>query len=216
MMKHLVFLLLILSIMPLAALPKMIYSATSAILPGTGELALGKTTQGAIMLGADILVWSSFFALEKEKDNLTDTYKQYAKVYAGAPENMPASYYQNLQNYISSDDFNRYQELFARNYYLIYSYNPEGYEEYILANTYSDEEGWSWQNQTYQNHYKKLRRRTQKAKIYQNLSVGALLLNRVVSVIDVSLTNQKAKEPLSIYFTPTSNNGLMFNVQLEY
>ena len=63
--------------MPLAALPKIIYSATSAILPGTGELALGKTTQGAIMLGADILVWSSFFALEKEKDNLTDTYKQY-------------------------------------------------------------------------------------------------------------------------------------------
>ena len=66
-MKHLVFLLLILSIIPLAALPKMSYSAASAILPGTGELALGKTTQGAIMLSADILVWSSFFALEKEK-----------------------------------------------------------------------------------------------------------------------------------------------------
>lgn len=215
-MKHLVFLLLILSIMPLAALPKIIYSATSAILPGTGELALGKTTQGAIMLGADILVWSSFFALEKEKDNLTDTYKQYAVVYAGAKSGMPESYYQNLQNYISSDDFNRYEELFARNYYLIYAYNPEGYEEYILANTYSDEESWSWQNQTYQDHYKKLRRRTQKAKIYQNLSIGALVLNRVVSVIDVSLINKKTNRPLSIYFTPTSNNGLMFNVQLEY
>ena len=215
-MKRFIFFLLILSIVPLAALPKLSYSAASAILPGTGELALGKTTRGAIMLSTDILVWGSFFALEKEKDNLTDTYKQYAVVYAGAKSGMPESYYQNLQNYISSDDFNRYEELFARNYYLIYSYNPEGYEEYILANTYSDEESWSWQNQTYQDHYKKLRRRTQKAKIYQNLSVGALVLNRVVSVIDVSLINKKTNRPLSIYFTPTSNNGLMFNVQLEY
>ncbi|MDD3632961.1 MAG: hypothetical protein PHY63_06505 [Candidatus Cloacimonetes bacterium] len=215
-MKRLIFFLLILSIVPLAALPKLSYSAASAILPGTGELALGKTTRGAIMLSTDILVWTSFFALEKEKDNLTDTYKQYAVVYAGAKSGMPESYYQNLQNYISSDDFNRYEELFARNYYLIYSYNPEGYEEYILANTYSDEESWSWQNQTYQDHYKKLRRRTQKAKIYQNLSIGALVLNRVVSVIDVSLINKKTNRPLSIYFTPTSNNGLMFNVQLEY
>ena len=215
-MKRFIFFLLILSIVPLAALPKLSYSAASAILPGTGELALGKTTRGAIMLSTDILVWSSFFALEKEKDNLTDTYKQYAVVYAGAKSGMPESYYQNLQNYISSDDFNRYEELFARNYYLIYSYNPEGYEEYILANTYSDEESWSWQNQTYQDHYKKLRRRTQKAKIYQNLSIGALVLNRVVSVIDVSLINIKTNRPLSIYFTPTSNNGLMFNVQLEY
>ena len=215
-MKRFIFFLLILSIVPLAALPKLSYSAASAILPGTGELALGKTTRGAIMLSTDILVWSSFFALEKEKDNLTDTYKQYAVVYAGAKSGMPESYYQNLQNYISSDDFNLYEELFARNYYLIYSYNPEGYEEYILANTYSDEESWSWQNQTYQDHYKKLRRRTQKAKIYQNLSVGALVLNRVVSVIDVSLINKKTNRPLSIYFTPTSNNGLMFNVQLEY
>lgn len=215
-MKRFIFFLLILSIVPLAALPKLSYSAASAILPGTGELALGKTTRGAFMLSTDILVWSSFFALEKEKDNLTDTYKQYAVVYAGAKSGMPESYYQNLQNYISSDDFNRYEELFARNYYLIYSYNPEGYEEYILANTYSDEESWSWQNQTYQDHYKKLRRRTQKAKIYQNLSVGALVLNRVVSVIDVSLINKKTNRPLSIYFTPTSNNGLMFNVQLEY
>ncbi|MDY0111843.1 MAG: hypothetical protein RBR57_02860 [Candidatus Syntrophosphaera sp.] len=215
-MKRLIFFLLILSIVPLAALPKLSYSAASAILPGTGELALGKTTRGAIMLSTDILVWTSFFALEKEKDNLTDTYKQYAVVYAGAKSGMPESYYQNLQNYISSDDFNRYEELFARNYYLIYSYNPEGYEEYILANTYSDEESWSWQNQTYQDHYKKLRRRTQKAKIYQNLSIGALVLNRVVSVIDISLINKKTNRPLSIYFTPTSNNGLMFNVQLEY
>jgi len=215
-MKRFIFFLLILSIVPLAALPKLSYSAASAILPGTGELALGKTTRGAFMLSTDILVWSSFFALEKEKDNLTDTYKQYAVVYAGAKSGMPESYYQNLQNYISSDDFNRYEELFARNYYLIYSYNPEGYEEYILANTYSDEESWSWQNQTYQDHYKKLRRRTQKAKIYQNLSIGALVLNRVVSVIDVSLINIKTNRPLSIYFTPTSNNGLMFNVQLEY
>ncbi len=215
-MKRFIFFLLILSIVPLAALPKLSYSAASAILPGTGELALGKTTRGAIMLSTDILIWSSFFALEKEKDNLTDTYKQYAVVYAGAKSGMPESYYQNLQNYISSDDFNRYEELFARNYYLIYSYNPEGYEEYILANTYSDEESWSWQNQTYQDHYKKLRRRTQKAKIYQNLSIGALVLNRVVSVIDVSLINKKTNRPLSIYFTPTSNNGLMFNVQLEY
>jgi len=215
-MKRFIFFLLILSIVPLAALPKLSYSAASAILPGTGELALGKTTRGAIMLSTDILVWGSFFALEKEKDNLTDTYKQYAVVYAGAKSGMPESYYQNLQNYISSDDFNRYEELFARNYYLIYSYNPEGYEEYILANTYSDEESWSWQNQTYQDHYKKLRRRTQKAKIYQNLSIGALVLNRVVSVIDVSLINKKTNRPLSIYFTPTSNNGLMFNVQLEY
>ena len=130
---------------------------------------------------------------------------------------MDDRYYQHLQEYDSSAEFNQFQELMARNYYLIYTYDPEGYAEYIAANTYTPDEAWDWQGPGQQEHYRSLRRQTQTTKMYQNLSLGVILLNRVISVIDVALLSRQPSESGSaLYFTPLQSGGLMLNYRWEF
>lgn len=215
-MKTLVFFLILMLALPLAALPKAALLGMSALLPGSGEIALGKNTRGAILIGADVLAFTSWWATNREKNDLIDSYKRYATVYAGIPEGMDEQYYQHIQEYISSDEFNQYQELNARNYYLIYTYDPEGYSEYMAINTYDPSEAWEWQSTQHQDHYDKLRRETQTTKMYENLSLGAVILNRVISVIDVALISRDRSQGHTLYFSPLQTSGLMLNYQMEF
>jgi hypothetical protein len=216
LIKPLLLCLALLAVIPAFALPRIAYLSMSAALPGTGELALGKTTRGTLMLGADILAITAYLATGRDIINLTDSYQRYADVYAGVPESMSDDYYQDVQQYLSSDEFNQYQEMMARNYYLIYTYDPDGYAQYISENTYPEGQGWSWQSSEHQEQYKSLRRRTQTAKMYKNLSLGAMILNRVISMIDVALVSRNPNKPTALYFTPMKSGGLMLNYQLEF
>ncbi len=209
-------LLLVTAALPLFALPKAAYLGASAVVPGTGELALGKTAKGSVLLGVDILALSSYWATGRQKNNLINSYQRYGQVYAGIPEDMPESYYQHIQEYASSEEFNQFQELMARNYYLIYSYDPANYDLYLAENTYPQDEAWRWQSEQHQQHYRKLRRQTQTVKMYQNLSLGVMLLNRAISIIDVALISRDRKNGSTLYFTPLESAGLMLNYQWEF
>ncbi|MGC9362882.1 MAG: hypothetical protein ACP5F3_08135, partial [Candidatus Syntrophosphaera sp.] len=211
-----IILLLLMLALPLAALPKGALLGMSALLPGTGEIALGRNTRGAVLLGADVLAFTSLWATNRQKDDLIDSYERYATVYAGIPEGMDEQYYQHIQEYVSSDEFNQFQELNARNYYLIYTYDPEGYSEYMAANTYDPSEAWEWQSEQHQDHYDKLRRDTQTTKMYVNLSLGAIILNRVISVIDVALLSRDRQSGHTLYFSPDRNYGLTLNYRMEF
>ncbi len=212
-------LLLILALtlaLPLCALPRIAFLGMSAALPGTGEIALGKSTRGGIMLGSDLLALTAWLATGREISNLTASYKQYAQVYAGIPPDMPDSYYQAVQEFPGSDEFNASQIMNARNYYLIYNYDPEGYEQAVAENTWSEDEAWAWQSSEHQDKYRALRFRTQTVKMYRSLSLGAMLLNRAISLIDVALISRDPDQPTALYFTPLQSGGLMLNYRLEF
>jgi hypothetical protein len=215
-MKAYLLLALLLLALPLAALPKAASIGLSAILPGTGEIIEGKTIRGSLLLGEDLIALTGYWATGRQRNDLISSYQLYARTYAGIPDNMDDNYYQYIQQYISSEEFNRYLELDARNYYLIYSYDPEGYASYITANAITDDQAWSWQNPGYQDHYRTLRRDAQKAKMNQNLCLGIIILNRVISVIDVALISRDHNKETSLYFSPLNNNGLMLNYSLEF
>lgn len=214
--KLLLVILALLLALPLCALPKIAYLGMSAALPGSGELALGKSTRGGIMLGTDLVALTAWLAAGREITNLTNSSKLYAQVYAGIPEGMPEAYYQDIQKYLSSDEFNQFQTMNARNYYLIYTYDPEGYLAYLADNNYSEDEAWSWQSSEHQAKYSALRFRTQTNKMYRSLSLGVMLLNRAISLIDVALISRNPDQPTALYFTPLESNGLMLNYRLEF
>ncbi|HNQ44642.1 MAG TPA: hypothetical protein PKI59_09425, partial [Candidatus Cloacimonadota bacterium] len=130
------------------------------------------------MIAADLLALLAWSGYQKESLDLANSSKRYAEIYAGVPSNNDERYYQHIQQYYSSDDFNSFQEMMARNFYLIYNYDPEGFADYLAANLYSDEEGWQWQSPEHHSRFRSLRKQRQKARMYQNLALGALLLNR--------------------------------------
>jgi hypothetical protein len=43
-----------------------------------------------------------------------------------------------------------------------------------------------------------------------------MLLNRVISLIDVALISRKPGQPTALYFTPLESGGLMLNYRMEF
>lgn len=215
-MKRPFWLLLLLTALPLAALPRVAYIGMSAAVPGSGQIALGRVNRGGAMLGIDLVAAASYLAIRTERDDLLDSYRLYAQTFAGAPITTDENYYQHVREYLSSDDFNRYQEMMARNYYLVYSYDPDGYNQYLLANTYSDAEGWHWQSEQHQRKFRDTRSQYMKLKLYQNGALGALFLNRLVSLLDIVFITRSPQGTPFMYFTPDEQAGLMLNYQWEF
>lgn len=210
----LIILLLLWGIIPLLALPKFVYPVSSLILPGTGELLLGHNTRGATLMGVDLINIYAFIATGREIEMQKKNYMKFAELYAGVPYGMPDEHYQAVQNYPNSDYYNDIQEMMARNYYLIYNYDPESFAEYISANTYQGNEEWSWQSEEKWEEYKHLRKRHQKTKMNNQLALGLMLLNRGISIIDSSILSKKKHGEL--YLAPLPANGAMLNYQIEF
>lgn len=213
MKKTLSLLILLVSVLTANAKERILPIGMSLILPGSGELYLGKVNRGAALITADVISIAAYFNAESNMQSLNKSYKQFAKIHAGADTDFGDRYYQRLQEYYSSYDFNTIQELLARNYYLVYNYDPDAYELYLAANTYNTDEAWQWDSRTNWKQYKNLRKRHQQTKMDKNLFFGVLILNRVVSALDVTfLTRRNIEHKVSV--SPTEHNGVMLNLEL--
>jgi len=212
--RNLVAVLLILLSLPLLAIPRIAYSAASLALPGTGELLQGENTRGGILLGIDLLSIYAFVETDQQIDRQRDAYMRHANLFAGVPIGMPNRHYQAIQDYPSSSYYNDIQEMMARNYYLIYNYDPESYADYMARNTYLGDETWNWQNDAAWNEYKNQRKRHQRTKMSHNLALGMMLFNRALSALDSAILS--GKNAGTVYLAPTPDQGAMLHYQLNF
>lgn len=206
--------LVLLCALPLAAVPRITYSAASLLVPGSGEILLGSHTRGGILLGTDLLSIYAFAATSKQIDRERSNYMQYALQYAGVPLDMPQSHYQAIQDYPSSAYYNDIQEMMARNYFLIYNYDPEGFADYLSRNTYQGSEEWNWQTEAAWKEYKNQRIRHQRTKMSHNLALGIMLFNRAFSAIDSALL--AGKKHGTLYLSPLGTEGAMLNYRIDF
>jgi len=165
----------------------------SAMIPGLGEMYSQNYSKGAIFLAAESAIIFSYFRMKSERDWAINSYKQYACSVVGVPKDMDDSYYQLIQNYMSSEEYNDVILRDARNYFLIYNTDPEGYEAYLEANLIPEENSWHWDSNREWSKFIKLRVKKQDYEIYSNFAFAAAILNRVVSIIDSALEVKKIK-----------------------
>ncbi len=163
----------------------------SALVPGLGEMYSQSYSKGAIFLAAESAVIFSYFRMKSERDWAINSYKQYAFSVVGVPKDMDDAYYQLIQNYMSSEEYNDNIIRDARNYFLIYNTDPEGYEAYLEANLISEENSWHWDNNSEWSEFIKLRLKKQDYEIYSNFAFAAAILNRIISVIDSAMGVKK-------------------------
>ncbi len=207
--------LLILALLMSTGLPaqsRLAYVGMSALLPGSGELALGKTNRGLALLASEIVAGYSFFKTNQDMNLQRDAYKNYALHYGGVPRQMPQEHYQVIQEYISSEEFNDFQDMMARNYFIIYHNDEQAYLAYMEANTYTGDESWEWQSPMHWKTYKDMRRKHQKTKINHNLALGVMLLNRAISMIDTAIMSKNTH----LYAVPSGLDGMMLNCELRF
>ncbi len=214
--RHLRSLLLLfvltMSVMGLSAQSRLLYIGMSALVPGSGELALGKTNRGLALLSSEILAGYGFLKTGSDMDLQKDSYMNYAHHYAGVPLGMPDRHYQVVQNYVSSDEFNDFQDMQARNYFFIYLNDEQAYHDYMAANTYSGDESWEWQSEMHFRNYREIRRKHQKLSINHNLALGILLLNRAISMVDTALITRD----MTVYAAPMGLDGMTINYQMRF
>ncbi|MFA7542866.1 MAG: hypothetical protein WCY84_00695 [Candidatus Cloacimonadaceae bacterium] len=204
--------LLICLSLPLAAESKLVYMGMSALLPGSGELARGYSSRGVLLLASDLLAISAYLKTGSVIKEQERTFQDYALHYAVNDPLYPKPYYQAMQNYYSSDEYNEFQEMLARNYFLIYNNDPEGYEAYMATHYFSEEESWRWESQKHWEAYKNLRRKHQKSQINHTMALGIMLFNRAVSVLD----NAILKGPGQLQATPFGKDGISLGYEINF
>lgn len=192
----------------------------STIFPGMGQAYLGNYTKAGVFWTSEIIAIFSYFKLYHERDLAINDYEKFALNKANINLESPKDLYQSAQDFYSSESYNDNVEMVARNVYIESSYNPEKYNEYI--NTYSipDSLSWNWESEKSWNQYKDLRRRKQNLEIYAKFSIAAMILNRMVSVVDASLSTKRINQNNKygkVFFTTTPHNpGVKLNYELKF
>jgi hypothetical protein len=217
--KILLSLLLILLLASLSAksVPKAMLM--SALLPGTGEIYAGKLSRGIAFITADLAMLYGANRLTNEVNWLQDSYKQFAFAKAGVPLDRDTQYYELLQNYYSSDIYNSEVERYYRNLGLAYYNNPDYYDSLIIQNSIPADLAWLWDSQMDWSKYKSIRRDRQVQIINRKLVIGALIANRVISVLDATfLTRHYNKKYVPAFsLTPDLiNQGAILNCSVEF
>ncbi len=170
----------------------------SALLPGMGELYAGDYSTGKYFTIAEATFWVTYFGISTYANWERDNFKAYAKTKAGVKgDSYDDDYYATVSNYSDIEQYNNEMLLQRRFEYL-----------YDVSTHY-----WKWESTTDRRAYRSMWVASQTAKNNLRFVVGALVLNRVVSIINaVRLTsahNKKLQEEQSgsLYFSPEMFEG---------
>jgi len=196
----------------------------SAAVPGLGELYTKQYTKAGIFFCTELLVIYSYFRFDAQTDWAIDTYEQFAYSKAGVPHNSDSDYYQLIQNFSSSNQYNESVYLFARNFYLSANspyYNPEDYELYLANNLIPAGQEWDWQNNANWMEYRELRKDKQDLEIYTKFTLAAALINRIVSVLDTFVSSKRILRDQRNYgqlsLRPDwKNKGFKLNYEIKF
>jgi len=156
----------------------------SVILPGWGEHSLGYKTRGYVMNSSELGLWVGYAALifmgqSAEKDMMA-----YAATHAGIdPSGKDNFYFTDIGNYSNIHEYND-QKLRYRQFTSLY---PE-----------TAEYSWAWDSDYAREKFDKLRYKSQQTLHIATFALGGLILNRIVSMIDViALTKDRLETPVN-------------------
>ncbi len=169
----------------------------SALVPGSGQLYTGQKTMGATLIATELGLVFSLLRFQKEIDWGVDHYQQYAFAYNDIPIGSSTDLYQDMYTYESSEKHNEAVIRDARNYYLIYTNDPESYYAYIQKFAYSGDETWDWSTKDRWMKYRSIKVRKQNFEVYKNLAVGGLVINHLFSTIQTIISTRPHKTVLS-------------------
>lgn len=183
----------------------------SLLLPGMGELYADNYSSGKYFTIADAALWGTYLGMNAYGNQKKNDYKAFAASTGGVNNSgKDELYYATIGDYISINDYNNEKALERR---FDEMYNTEQFY-------------WDWQNTSNRRTYRGLWTSSESA--YNNLRfvAGALILNRVISVINavrlVAAYNKRIPEELGwnisvgVRQSPTLPTSLNFNFQTKF
>ena len=189
-------LLLLVLILPLMAKEKETYSYKKAILlstlvPGAGELYIHKYTKASILLASELTVILGYSRMNHQAVWAENSYKDLAYSKAGMNKDSSKDYYTLASKWHSSEEYNEYLDMVARNYYILYDNDPDSYESFLKEHQIPADKGWIWHTNDDLVKYRQYRIAKQDYKIYANLIASGFVLNRLFSILDSVISIKK-------------------------
>lgn len=147
----------------------------SAILPGMGELYAEGYSSGKYFTIAEGVLLGSLIGVSAYAENQKNNYRSYAEVYGGVTlAGKSDKYFADISAYLDIYEFNHVKDL------------ERSKEVYNEKTQY-----WKWNSQTSRREFRKMWKASETASNSTRFIVGALLLNRVASVINaIRLVNR--------------------------
>ena len=168
----------------------------SLLLPGMGELYAESYSSGKYFTIAEGTLWGVFAGMNIYANWQVDRYKSFAVSKAGiATEGKDEDYYSIISQYLSIDEYNNAKAL-DREFEKLY---PQKYY-------------WKWKSQEERKEYRSLWLSSEQTFNDVRFVVGAMLVNRLASVINairlVSAYNKKISEEVSWNFSAGISNEI--------
>ncbi len=147
----------------------------SAILPGMGELYADGYSSGKYFTIADAVLWGGLIGVSAYSKNQEENYRAFAETYGGvALPGKDDKYFADISSYLDVYEYNHLKDLERSN---------EIYDE----NTHY----WKWSGQAQRSEYRDMWKSSETADNSTRFIVGALILNRIASVVNaVRLVNR--------------------------
>jgi len=156
----------------------------SMVLPGWGEHHLNYHQRGYTLNSSELLFWVSYAALLYFGNSAEQDMQAYAATHAGIdPKGKDIYYYTDVGNYNT-----------------IYEYNDQKLRYRQYASLYPDNEVyfWAWDSDASRKKFDGLRYDSQQLLHLASFALGGLIVNRIVSMIDViALTKDRLEIPVS-------------------
>lgn len=155
----------------------------SIILPGWGEHSLGFKKRGYFFNSTELIGWLSFAAFTLYSNQTHEDMKAFAADHAGiSPSGKDNQYYTDIGNYMN-----------------IHAYNDQKRRYRQVDRIYTEDDMyWAWDTEDNKKKFDDMRLNSRLTERNASLVVSALILNRLLSVIDIAtLTRNKVDNPYS-------------------
>ncbi len=180
----------------------------SALMPGWGEALSGRKNQARAFFLVEGTLWTAYAGFKFAGHKLESSSRAFAVAHCGAnPQAPDDDYFDVLEDYPSSDDYNLEIE---RNASIYYPDDLERQQEYIRENGYFGEDAWQWDTSANRTQYWQTRRTAREHLQRASFMTGFALVNRLVSVLNVALFKAEDKFGLE---TRDNAVGLYFRFQ---
>jgi len=172
----------------------------SMALPGTGQMMLGSAKRGEALLWLDGTLWALWSGFSWSSSAHDHDARLFAGREAGADLTVRESrYYRALEQYDNSDQYNEDVRVDARD---IYPDDPDEQHEYYLNHGYFGSKAWNWSSDSARYRYWGTRRAGRDAALNAQFAVGALLLNRLASLVDCAFFAGREGSTKRVEFRP--------------
>jgi len=174
----------------------------SMILPGWGEKKINYHKRGNALMFTEYGLWVSYIFCVNQSSSYRNDYKNHGEHYADVDWSGKNDLFAaNVGNYNSLQEYN---EIKARDFLYEDMYATNGNIDY----------NWNWESRKERLKYDTWRNKSKNYGEVKDFLVAGMLLNRLISIIDVVVLERRNK--LTSEIINNGNNSMSFNIHYNF